>query len=142
MAVYLHNALYARTPQEAEISLIHSRNLSTFSNATCFTSTTIHSQPTEPLLPTTARQTANYEDQLDHIPRNRDETTGCGAYEDPLMIDENPVNEAGKMGYWARNRQRPSKRRKWFKLGLQASLGEFSKFSMYLSSGFWHCRSL
>ncbi|KAF8816910.1 hypothetical protein BYT27DRAFT_7333124 [Phlegmacium glaucopus] len=128
-AVYLHNALYAPDPQEAEISFVHSRNLSTFSNATFLTSTTIHSQPTEPLLHTMSPRTPNYEDQLDHIPRNRAETIGRLPYEDPLMIDDNPVSEAEQKGYWARNFRKPLKRWKWIKLGLQTSLAVWAIYN-------------
>lgn len=129
-AVNLLNALYARNPAQTENSFVHSRNISTISDATFFTSTTLHSQPTEPLLLGTTPQT---DDQLHHIPRNTDiEGRGRFPCEEPLMIDDNPMNKSEKRGYWARNCPRYSKRWKWLKLGSQGSLGGSSKFSKHL----------
>ena len=139
-AVYLHNALYARNSPKNENSFVHSRNLSTVSNTTFITSTTVHSQPTEPLLTATTPPRTNYDDRIDRIPRNREETTNpC---EDTLVIDDNPIIEAEK-GYCASNCSKPLKRWKWLKLALQVSLCELSTFSKHLSSwGFGHRRSL
>ena len=119
------NAPYTRTPPKTETSLLHSRNLSTVSNVTLFTTTTTHSHPTEPLLHATTPQTVNYDDQPDHIPSDRGEPIGHLPCEAPLVIHDNPMNEAEKQGYWARNR-RILKRWKWLKLGLRAALCEFS----------------
>jgi hypothetical protein len=115
------NAPYARTPPKTDTSLVHSRNLS---NVTLF-STTTHSHPSEPLLHATTPQTVNYDDQPDHSPTDRDEPIGRLPCEAPLVIHDNPMNEAEKQGYWARNR-RTLKLWKWLKLGLQAVLCEFS----------------
>lgn len=121
-------------------SLVHCKNLSTISNVTLFTSTTLHSQPTEPLHVATP-QTINYDDQLNDMSRNGDETIGWLPCEAPLMIDDNPddgpINEVEKKSHLAMDLQRPLKQRKqWFKLSLQASLCELisSNFSI------WHCR--
>jgi hypothetical protein len=127
------NAPYMRTPPKTE-KFVHCRNLSTISNATLFTTTSLHSQPTEPLLHATTPQTVNYDD---HISTNRDETIGRPPCEAPLMTHDNPMKEVKKQGYLARNCRRPVKRWKWLKLGLQAILCEFS---LNLAS-IWRCRS-
>ena len=111
------DAPYVRTPPKTENLLAHSRNLSTISNVTLFTTTTNHSHPTEPLLPATIPQTVNYDDQIPTMER-----PPC---EIPLMMHDNPVNEGEEKGYWARDCRRPLKRWKWLKLGLQAVLCEF-----------------
>ena len=118
------NAPYARTPPKTETSLVRSRNLS---NITLFTSTTTHS-PTEPLLHATIPQSVNYEDQPDHIniPSVSGEPIGHLPCEAPLAIHDNTMNKAEKQGYWARHCQRSLNRRKWLKLGLRATLCEFS----------------
>ena len=116
------NAPYARTPPKTESSLVHSRNLS---NITLFTTATAHS-PTEPLLHATTPQTTNYDNQLDHIPSDRDDPIGRLPCEAPLVILESPKNKAEKQGYWARSFRRTLNRRKWLKLGLRAVLCEFT----------------
>ena len=115
------NAPYAQTPPKTDTSLIHSRKLSTITFAT----STTHSHPSEPLLLETIPQVVNYGDQPDHIPSDRDEPIRRLPYEAPLVIHDNPVNETGKQGYWARNCRRSLKRRKWLKLGLRTALCEF-----------------
>ena len=132
------SAPYARTPPKTDTSLVHSRNLSTVSNITLFTAATTHSHPTEPLLHATTPQTVRYDDQPGHIPTDGDESIGRLPCEAPLVIHGNPMNEAEKLGYWARNRRTLKRWRKWLKFGLRAALCEFSP-NLANSR---HCRSL
>ena len=110
------NAPYARSPPKTETSLLHSRNLP---DLTLFTPTKTHF-PTEPLLHATTPQTVGFGDLPDQIPSDRDEPIGR------LPCDDNPINKAGKQGYWARNCRRTLNRWKWLKFGLGAALCEFS----------------
>lgn len=132
------NTLYGQDSRGSQNSLLHSRDLSTISNVTLFTSTTLHSQPTEPLLHSTTPQSINYDDslQLDSMPKNRDETIRRLPCEAPLMIDDSIMN-AEKRNYRdrARNCRRPLERWKWLKLGLQACLCK-----LIPNLNFWHCR--
>ena len=125
------NAPYARTPPETENSLVRSRNMSTTSSGTLFTTASSHSHPTEPLLPLLHAATPQKVSYNDHIPTNMDETIERPPCEDPLLIQDTSMNETEKNGYWARNCRRPSKRWKWFKLALQVVLGELSLFSKF-----------
>lgn len=51
-AVYLQDDLFSGTSSESRNIQEHTRNISTISSVTLVTNTTVHSHPSEPLLPT------------------------------------------------------------------------------------------
>ncbi|KIM41845.1 hypothetical protein M413DRAFT_445054 [Hebeloma cylindrosporum] len=103
-AIYLHNALSARNPSEQHDILEHSRNLSTISSATLLTSTTLHSQPTEPLLqPAVPEEVAeSYFDQVARQPRNPDGTPARLHWNDSHALETDPM----RVGEKGRGRER------------------------------------
>ncbi|KAF8154224.1 hypothetical protein B0H34DRAFT_720981 [Crassisporium funariophilum] len=127
-ALYLHNAIYSRNPSEPqENTFAHSRNLSTISSATLQTSTTLHSQPHEPLLRPTSPRAANYFNQLERIPRNPDGTPARLRWDDQLELDSGNTGE--KKGYWGRNTRRPVGRWKWLRLSLEIVLALWATYN-------------
>ncbi|KAF8970697.1 hypothetical protein BDZ97DRAFT_1914577 [Flammula alnicola] len=129
-AIYLHNAIYAGNPSELRDTLEHSRNLSTISSATLLTSTTLHSQPTEPLLhtPTTGAAAESYFDQISRQPRNPDGTPARLHWDDPLVLNIDP-HAVGEKNRWRRKSGGLSPRWKKVKLILEIVIGAWAIYN-------------
>lgn len=127
-AVYLHNQVYAQNSSEPRDILEHSRTFSTISSATLFTNTTLHSQPTEPLLQTTPRATVHTDSYFAPIAgesRNPDGTPGRIRWEDPLALDGDPTSEKSR---WQGGRRKPARWRRRVKLILDIVIGKSATF--------------
>ncbi|KAF9529109.1 hypothetical protein CPB83DRAFT_853238 [Crepidotus variabilis] len=99
-AVYLHNALYSsNSPENPRDNLAHSRNLSSLSNTTLFTSTTHHSHPTEPLLQQVSPVTEEDTDQI-ASPRNDETVTSRLRWDNSNVPPEHPtpIEKGGCVG--------------------------------------------
>lgn len=123
-AAYLNNALYAPEVSEPQGAFPHIRNLSTVSSATLHTSTTLHSPPTEPLLPPSAPGAEGYYEVLSRqsrssVPLRWDQST---AVDGTLLKGES-------QGLWGRVTQVKLSRWKWLKAGLEAVIGIWSLYN-------------
>jgi hypothetical protein len=128
-AVYLHNQVYAQNSSEARDILEHSRTFSTISSATLFTNTTLHSQPTEPLLQATPRATVHTDSYFAPIARelrNPDGTPGRIRWVDPLTLEGDPTSE--KSDRWQGGRRKPARWRRRVKLVLDIVIGKSVTF--------------
>jgi len=98
-AVYLHNALSSQDPSDQRDIIEHSRNFSTISSATLLTTTTYHSQPTEPLLQPAVpgEVTESYFDQVVRQPRSPDGTPARLQWNDSHAL-ETDLFVAGEKG--------------------------------------------
>jgi hypothetical protein len=123
-SVYTYSAPYPRNSADVRKSLAHTRNFSSFSNATLFTSSS-HSQPTDPLLQHTLESTTsdNSYDRITQHPRN-DPVASRLRWNEPLAYSglQAPISE--KPGYHCK----PSR--------LKRSLKR-AKFSLELIVGMW-----
>ncbi|KDR78295.1 hypothetical protein GALMADRAFT_245399 [Galerina marginata CBS 339.88] len=125
-AIYLHNAVYSRTPQETR-ETEHSRNLSTISSVTLHTSTTLHSQPTEPLLqPPLPSETAAYYDQVNDQPRNPDGSPTQLRWDD----QPTPNSAVGEKGRTSDQRSsQPWKKRRRGKLAFEIVISAWAVYN-------------
>ena len=115
-AVYLHNALSTRDPSDQPDITEHSRNFSTVSSATLLTTTTHHSQPTEPLLQPAVpgEVTESYFDQVVRQPRSPDGTPARLQWNDSHAL-ETDLFVAGEKGR-GQGRTLGKRSRRWTKV--------------------------
>ncbi|KAF9484177.1 hypothetical protein BDN70DRAFT_872875 [Pholiota conissans] len=116
-AVYLHNQIYAQNPSEPRSDILeHSRNFSTISSATLLTNTTLHSQPTEPLLHTTPRAAIHTDSYLPDQSRNANVPPARLRWEDPLAVDTDITSEKSR---WQGVRRKPARWKRRLKYVLE-----------------------
>lgn len=121
--IYLNNDVYPSS--EGRGNLSHSRNVSTLSSATLHTSTTMHSQPTEPLLNPTSPEAVAYYDQISQQPRDADGTPARMRWGTPPALEA--VSEKEANAYWKARpaaRRRTSSRWRWSKFVLEMVMGK------------------
>jgi hypothetical protein len=133
-AICLHNVLPAQNPSDQCDILEHSRNLSTISSATLFTTTTHHSQPTEPLLqPSVPGEAAeSYFDQVARQPRNPDGTPARLQWNDSNALETDPIVVGEKGRGRGRRIGKRSQRWKRVKQILEIIMGVFIFLSQLL----------
>lgn len=122
-AAYPNNALYTSEVSEPRGAFPHSRNLSTVSSATLHTSTTLHSPPTEPLLPPSAPGTEAYYEVLSRQSRGASRSSVHLRWDQNTTVDGTPPKGESR-GLWNRVVQVKLSRWKWLKAGLEAVIGE------------------
>jgi hypothetical protein len=104
-AIYKHEAVHSRNTSDPSEILEHSRDLS-ISSATLLTSSTIHSQPTDPLLhalPPGAAP-ALYSDS--HNNRQSVQFDNHLRWDDHITLNAD-AKEQGEMDLWQRETKRP-----------------------------------
>ncbi len=123
-SVYTYSAPYPRNSADVRKSLAHTRNSSSLSNATLFTSSS-HSQPTDPLLQHTLESTTteNYYDRIIQQPRN-DPVAPRLRWNEPLAYSGSQAPISEKPGYLCK----PSRLKRSYKR---------AKFSLELIVGKW-----
>lgn len=127
-AAYLNNAFYAPEVSEPRGAFPHSRNISTVSSATLHTSTTLHSPPTEPLLPPSAPGTEGYYEVLSRQSRGASRSSVHLRWDQSTAVDGTPLKGEDR-GLWNRVMQAKLSRWKWLKAVLEAVIGIWSLYN-------------
>ncbi|KAF9552306.1 hypothetical protein CPC08DRAFT_714729 [Agrocybe pediades] len=130
-AVYLHDAKLSQTPSQNPVTADHARHLSSLSSATLHTNTTLHSQPTEPLLPPLTagadEATLAYYEQLSRQPRNPDGSPAHLRWDVLPVLQTNPTAVVAKKE--PSRRRKPGRRRRRVKFVLQAIIAAWSVYN-------------
>lgn len=139
-AVSLHNSIYYRDSTDGRPNFAHSRNLSTVSSATLLTNTTLHSQPTEPLLP----HNSHPQGSDDHVVSRTTRTHFAPKREHDFQNSTAPSSEERDIRSILR--RKPLRAMRWLKTGLDVVIGEFlmasSVTASHMSGGVLHLTQL
>ncbi|KAF8150002.1 hypothetical protein B0H34DRAFT_732058 [Crassisporium funariophilum] len=110
---YTYIGSHGQEPSETLVG--HSRNMSTISSATLQTSTTLHSQPNEPLLRPMTPRSAEYYDVRSHQSRSSDRSLALPRWSQSRIMSRRPSAVDEKRSYSERNPRRRVKVLRWTK---------------------------
>ncbi|KAF8968122.1 hypothetical protein BDZ97DRAFT_1916343 [Flammula alnicola] len=114
---------------EPQSTLVHSRNISTVSSATLHTSTTLHSQPYEPLLRPTTPASGEYYDVASHQSRHSDRILALPRWSPSNVISRDPSIVKEKKEYTERKSRGRTTLLRWSKNTLQTLMAIWSLYS-------------
>lgn len=110
----------------------HSRDVSTISSTLVHTNTTVHSQPTEPLLRPTTPEAGQHRDVPSHPSRSSERSLGLPGWSQSHIMSSHTEGIASEKGF--KNPLKRVKLLRWIKNGLAIVMG---KLILYLYASGW-----
>ena len=107
----------------------HSRDVSTISS-TLHTNTTVHSQPTEPLLRPTTPEARRHRDTPSHPSRSSERSLGLPGWSQSHIMSSHAVATVSEKGF--KNPLKRVKLLRWIKNGLAIVMGKLISLSLRL----------
>ena len=128
-ATYSHILTNASIPSEPRVSS-HSRNVSTISS-TLHTNTTVHSQPTKPLLRPTTPEAGQYRDGPSHPSRNSEISLGLPQWSRSHVMSSHaaPIVSEKEKGF--KKSLKRVKLLRWIKNGLAFVRGKLKLYCIF-----------
>jgi len=127
MVSYANTSSHVSDSSEPQSTLVHSRNLSTISSTTLHTSTTLHSQPYEPLLRPITPGSGHY-DVVSRQSRPSERILSLPRWsrsQSNVMSRHSPILDEKKEYVTERKSRKPGQMLRWSKKALETIMGKY-----------------
>jgi len=126
MVSYANTSSHVSDSSEPQSTLVHSRNLSTISSATLHTSTTLHSQPYEPLLRPITPGSGHYDVvSRQSRPSERILSLPRWSRSQSNVMSHSPILDEKKEYVTERKSRTPGQMLRWSKKALETIMGKY-----------------